>query len=129
MAHRMTHGTRAGYERHRLAGEPACPACRKAHNAYQRMWAERQRRQAGTPERQPARCGTVAGYRRHRARREPACPACRAANAATHRAYRAANRERMNQRIRERRATDPLFRAAANAYARGYWAGRRKGRQ
>lgn len=28
------HGTNSGYQRHRRAGEPACPECREAHRIY-----------------------------------------------------------------------------------------------
>lgn len=31
----MRHGTDAGYQAHRKAGEDACVACRAAHTAYQ----------------------------------------------------------------------------------------------
>jgi hypothetical protein len=42
------HGTNAGYDRHRAAGDKPCDACREAHNAYIRQWrATRQSPEAG----------------------------------------------------------------------------------
>jgi hypothetical protein len=32
------HGTNRGYDRHRQAGEQACPACTTAHADYIRTW-------------------------------------------------------------------------------------------
>lgn len=34
-------GTNAGYERHRVAGGPACDACRAAHVAHNAQWNRR----------------------------------------------------------------------------------------
>lgn len=46
------HGTNAGYERHRKAGEKPCDDCRRAHNAYTVAW---RRQNSGNPEYQAMR--------------------------------------------------------------------------
>lgn len=37
------HGTSAGRTQHVKTGEPLCPACRKAYNAYMRKYAKSKR--------------------------------------------------------------------------------------
>lgn len=66
---RLAHGTRAGYQMHRQAGEDACEPCRAAV-----------RRPATEQVEQLRPCGTRSGFERHKANGEQPCPNCVAAN-------------------------------------------------
>lgn len=81
-------GTKAAYERHRVAGETPCRACRAAVAEQ-----ARQRRGSGPTPRVLKPCGTVAAYLRHKKAKEKACEPCLEANRAYQREKDAARRE------------------------------------
>ncbi|MEY9876020.1 hypothetical protein ABH931_005527 [Streptacidiphilus sp. MAP12-33] len=102
-------GTRSGYRRHLMGGEPACAACRAANTAASA--ADRAQRNA---KRQPSPgCGTRTGYQQHRAAGERVCAACLVANTEYVWAQTGARREDRTrtqaahrEAARQRRATE-----------------------
>lgn len=70
-------GTKAGYLRHRNAGEEACAECKAGAAAQER---ERRHRLGLHKPLKHAKCGTNSGYIRHVKAKERACRACRRAH-------------------------------------------------
>lgn len=66
-------GSPGGYDRHRNAGEEACPKCKARRAADSKAYRDRKR---GGPPRELHPCGTIGAYDRHLRAGEYACDPC-----------------------------------------------------